>query len=83
MIERRATLAQALRDVEARDLTGVSTIVVNRRWWDGLSTDEQGFYQIRATRARIELRVDEAISRHFVEVRSKDEGPPLSTEHPM
>lgn len=83
MITRRETLAQALRDLEARVLTGASTIVVSRHWWDSLSSNEQSAYRSRAGRAGIDLRVDEAISSHFVEIRGEDEGPPLSTEHPM
>ena len=81
MIQRRDSLAVALREVEARELDA-STIVVSRRWWDTLSAVEQSSYQARAARAEIELRVDEDISRHFVEIRGRDEGP-LSTEHPM
>ena len=72
MIARRDTLEQALGEVESRALTGVSTIVVSRPWWDGLSIKEQSGYQSRAERADIELRVDEAISSHFVEVRGGD-----------
>jgi hypothetical protein len=83
MIARRDSLAQALRDVEARELRGVSTIVVNEPWWESLSLNEQSAYRSRAQRAQVELRVDEAISRHFVEVRGGDEGPPLSTERAM
>ena len=83
MIGLRDTLEQALNDVESRALTGVSTIVVSRPWWDGLSIKEQSGYRSRAGQAGIELRVDEAISSHFVEVRGGDEGPPLQTESPM
>jgi hypothetical protein len=83
MIARRDSLAEALRDIEARQLTGISTIVVNRHWWNRLSTNEQTAYRIRADRAEVELRVDEAISRHFVEVRGGEEEGPLSTERPM
>jgi hypothetical protein len=83
MIARRDTLTQALGEVEARALPGASTIIVSRRWWDGLSPTEQGGYRGRAARAAVELRVDEAISSHFVEIRGGEEGPPLSTESPM
>ncbi len=82
MILRRDSLAEALRDIEARELTGASTIVVSRGWWAGLSSNEQSAYRSRAQRAGVELRVDETISRHFVEVRGGESGP-LSTEHPM
>ena len=82
MIARRESLTQALGEVEKRALTGVSTVVVSRQWWDGLSSNEQDEYRGRAARADVELRVDEAISRHFVEIRGKEDGP-LSTESPM
>ncbi|HEX2248988.1 MAG TPA: hypothetical protein VHH32_01485 [Gemmatimonadales bacterium] len=72
----------ALRDIEARELTGASTIVVSQEWWAGLSSGEQSSYRSRAQRSGIELRVDQAISKHFVEVRGGDTGP-LSTERPM
>jgi hypothetical protein len=83
MIVRRDTLAQALGEVEARALTDASTIIVSRWWWDTLSPNEQGGYRSRAAKADVELRVDEAISSHFVEIRGGEEGPPLSTESPM
>jgi hypothetical protein len=83
MIARRNSLADALRDIETRKLTEVSTIVVSHAWWEGLSSNEQSAYRSRAQRAEVELRVDEAISKHFVEVRGADEGPALSTERPM
>lgn len=83
MIVRRDSLPHALGDVEAKTLRGASVIVVSRPWWDGLSAREQDVYRRRAGRAGVELRVDEAISSHFVEVRGGDEGPPLSTESPM
>jgi hypothetical protein len=83
MIVRRDSLTQALSQVEAEQLTGVSVIVVSRPWWDSLSANEQSVYRSRAERVGIELRVDQAISSHFVEVRGGDEGPPLSTESPM
>jgi hypothetical protein len=83
MIARRDSLGQALQEVEARALTGASTIVVSRDWWDSLSVTEQVAYRSRAQRVEIELRVDQDISRHFVEVRGGEEGPPLSTERGM
>jgi hypothetical protein len=83
MIVRRDSLPDALSQVEAKTLSGAATIVVNRPWWDGLSAREQSVYRSRAAQAGIELRVDEAISSHYVEVRGDDEGPPLSTESPM
>jgi hypothetical protein len=83
VITRRDTLEQALGDVETGTLPGASAIVVSRSWWDHLSISEQDAYRRRAGRAAIELRADEAMSSHFVEVRGGDEGSPLSTERPM
>jgi hypothetical protein len=83
VIARRDTLEQALGDVETGALTGASSIVVSHNWWDHLSISEQDAYRRRAERAAIELRADEAMSGHFVEVRGGDESPPLSTERPM
>lgn len=83
MITRRNSLEEALREIEADRLTGVSTIVVNLQWWSGLSVAEQEAYRLRADRARIELVADDALSSHYVEIRSADDGPPLSTERPI
>ncbi len=84
MIVRRDTLAQALGEIEAGALTGASTIIMSRAWWASLSPSEQDGYRSRAARVALDLRVDEAISSHFVEIRGgEQEGPPLSTESPM
>jgi hypothetical protein len=83
MIARRDNLDQALGEVEATQLCGVTTIVVSERWWNGLSVKEREAFQSRAERAAIELRADGRISSHFVEIRGGKEGPPLSSERPM
>ena len=83
MIERRDTLEQALSEVEAHVLSGASTVVVSRGWWDTLSSTERDGYRGRAARVGLELRADDRLSSHFVEVRGDDEGPGLSTERPM
>jgi hypothetical protein len=83
MIERRDSLAEALRDVEARTVSDVSTIVVSQPWWDSLSVNERNGFQNRAERAKVALRVDQYLSRHFVEIRGGEDGPPLSSERPM
>jgi hypothetical protein len=80
MITRRESLAQALDDVEAGTLVGVSTVVVSRGWWDALSMRERKTFRARARRAGVALRADTALSTHFVEARGGDAGPPLSTE---
>lgn len=83
MIVRRDSLEQALSDVETETLAGASTIVVNLDWWNGLSVAERESYQDRAERAAVELLADDSLSRHYVEVRGGDQGPRLSSEHPM
>lgn len=83
MITRSDSLEQALGDIEAAQLPGASTVVVNLVWWTGLSTAEQEAYRLRADRSRVELIADDAISSHYVEVRGFEDGPPLSTERPV
>ena len=82
MIARRDTLAQALADIEAGGLAGASTVVMSTSWWNGVSPIEQDRYRARAHRAGIQLHADDALSGHFVEVRSGNGDPSLSTEHP-
>ena len=79
MITRRESLTQALADVEAGKLTGVSTLVVSRSWWDALSLRDRRAFRARAGRAGVALRADSAMSAHFVEARDGNDGP-LSTE---
>ena len=83
MISSRTSLSQALDEVESGRLAGVSTLVVSRLWWDTRSPQARNAYRKPAGRAGVELRADSAMSSHFVEVRSGDSGPPLSTERPM
>jgi hypothetical protein len=80
MILRRESLTQALDDLEAGKLAGISTLIVSRRWWDTLSLRERSTFRARASRAGVTLRADSAMSGHFVEARDGDAGPPLSTE---
>ena len=82
MITRRDDLEQALLEIEGSAMSGVSTIVVSERWWNSLSVREREAYQSRAERTAIELRADDRLSGHFVEIRGDEEGPPLSTERP-
>jgi hypothetical protein len=83
VITRRDDLDHALRDIESGTLTGASTIVINLEWWKGQSITEQEAFRLRAERAGVELRADETLSSHFVEVRGGDEGPAASTERPL
>ncbi len=80
MITRRESLTQALDDLDAGRLAGVSTVVVSRRWWDSLPLRERSTFRMRAEQAGVSLRADSAMSAHFVEVRDSEDGPPLSTE---
>jgi hypothetical protein len=82
MITRHESLSRALDELEGGTLSGVSTVVVNRDWWDQLSMKERSAYRRRAKRVKIELRTDSVISSHYVEARGSDTGP-LSTERPM
>lgn len=83
MITRCDNLEEALGEIEADRLTGVTSIVVNLQWWTGLSVSEQEAYRLRADRAQVELVADDSLSSHYVEVRGVDEGPALSTERPV
>ncbi len=80
MITQRESLTQALDELEAGTLAGISTLIVSRRWWSRLSVPERNAFRVRADRIGIELRADSAMSTHFVELRGDDSGPPLSTE---
>jgi hypothetical protein len=81
MIIRRDSLAQALDELEGRPPGGVSTIVVGRRWWEGLSRKEQDAFRRRADALGVGLSADDAMAGHFVELRG-GEADALSTEHP-
>ena len=82
MIARRDTLADALTDIEVGTIAGASTVIVSRDWWDRVSPHEQDLFRERADRAGVQLHADDEMSGHFVEVRSDDIGPSLSSEHP-
>ena len=83
MIVHRDTLLQALDEIRAGTLSGAVTIIMSRSWWEALSINEQNTYRSQAEGAGVELRVDDLMSSHFVEVRGDDAEPPLSTEHPL
>lgn len=83
MIVRRDTLSQALDELQARVLKGASIVVVSHSWWETLSMNERDAYRARAERVGVELRVDDVMTSHFVEVRGRDAEPPPSTEHPI
>lgn len=80
MIKRRTTLDDALVEIESGVLGGVSAIVVNGDWWESQSKHEQNGYRVRCEQHGIQLRADDALSRHFVELASESAEPPLSTE---
>lgn len=80
MIKRRTTLEEALGEIESGVLTGVTAIVVNQEWWQQLPSTTQGEFRRRCTRNGVDLRADDALSRHFVELASDSREVPLSTE---
>ncbi len=80
MIERRDCLQDALAEIENGGLADVSAVVVSRTWWDSLSAQEQSYYADCCARRDIELRADDRLSVHFVEVIGGSPEPPLSTE---
>jgi hypothetical protein len=80
MIKRRTTLEEALGEIESGVLTGVTAIVVNQEWWQQLTSTAQGEFRRRCTRSSVDLRADDALSRHFVELASDSREAPLSTE---
>jgi hypothetical protein len=80
MIRRRTTLEEALDEIESEKLEGVTAIVVNLEWWQQLPLGTQNDFRRRCTRRGVDLRADEALSRHFVELASDRHEPPLSTE---
>ena len=80
MIKRRTTLAEALGEIEAGTLAGVTAIVVSGDWWHALDGQSQGSYRKRCSTAGIVLRTDTDLSRHFVELATDPGEPPLSTE---
>jgi hypothetical protein len=83
MISRHDTLEQALGAIERHALADATTIVLSREWWIGLPSREQDAYRKRAERVAVELRADDALSSHYVEVRGREDGPALSTEQPL
>jgi len=80
---RRDSLDAALGEIEHGTLTGTSSIVFGRAWWDMLEPEQRATFRRRARSARVSLRSDSMLGTHFVEVRgpSRDE-PGLSTERP-
>jgi len=80
MIKRRTTLEDALEEIESGVLLGVTAIVVNQEWWQQLTRTVQGGYRKRCTRSGVDLRADDALSRHFVELATDQAQAPLSTE---
>ncbi len=80
MIKRRNSLHDALAEVEQGGLADVMTVVVSRSWWDSLSAQEQQSYSRRCAQRHIDLRVDDRLSTHFVEIIGGSGEPPLSSE---
>ncbi len=76
----RTSLHDALTDVEEGALTDVSDIVASHQWWNARPTAEHTNHTRRCARHGIELRADDGMSRHFVEVLGESGEPPLSSE---
>lgn len=83
MIRRRDTLAEMLDEIERGDLTGVAVVTVSQARWDEESADRQALLRQRCRRLGVGLRVDDRLSRHFVELGDAPVGPLLSSEHPL
>lgn len=82
-IVRRDSLDEALSELEHGRLTGTSTIVFGRVWWEQLTRPDQASYRKRARAVRVNLRSDSMLGTHFVEVRGPSRGEQgLSTERP-
>lgn len=79
MTRRSQTLDDAIAEIDHGTLVDVDRIVVSRAWWDALSVAERNTYRQRCIDRSVQLSADDNISRHFVEVVTKDE-PPLSSE---
>ena len=80
MIKRRTTLEEALGEIETGVLSGVRSIVVNADWWQELPQTAQSEFRRRCADSSVDLRADDALSRHFVELASETKEAPLSTE---
>ena len=82
MIRRRTSLPVALDELEGGIMEGVSAIVVARAWWESLRPDVQTSYHKRCIALGLELRADDNLSRHFVELLGGPEDEqPLRSEH--
>lgn len=74
-ISRRETLDQALGEIERGDLRDAASIVFCVVWWKELTSAQRNGYRQRARRARVTLRSDRLMNRHFVEVRARSRSP--------
>jgi hypothetical protein len=81
MIRRYPALEDALRDIQSGKVTGITAVIVNQEWWQQQDTGVQTEYRRRCARAGVELRADNTLSRHFVELIGDAGEPPLETEH--
>lgn len=83
MIRRRDSLAETLGEIERGDLTGVAVVTVSLSWWGAEPADRQALLRERCQRVGVGLRVDDRLSRHFVELSDAPVSPPLSSEHTL
>ena len=80
---RRASLEEALSEIEHGKLGESSCIVFGRAWWQALTAAERMAYRSRAKAVRVSLRSDSEIGEDHVEIRGRyrpDLG--LATEQP-
>lgn len=80
LIRRRDTLAEMLDEIERGDLAGVAVVAVSKARWDEEPARQQALLRERCERAGVALRVDDRLSRHFVELGDAPVDPPLSSE---
>lgn len=73
MIRRRVSLDETLLEIENGSLTGVASIVINTELWRSLSTESQHAYRKRSAARHVELRADDGVPRHFVELLGGDD----------
>lgn len=82
-VMRRDSLDMALQEIEGGKLDGASSIVFGRAWWEEQSPAQRLLYRKRAKSARVSLRSDSMLGKHFVEVRGPSrEDVGLASERP-
>jgi len=83
VIRRRDSLPATLDEIERGILEGVAVVVVNRHWWEALPLGERTTLRARCEQLGVQLRSDDRLSRHFVELGDDPDGVSLSSEHDL